>query len=166
MVIGKIREALEKRKLRKIEEDIEQNKIESYRENEQLEKAESIKKEADRLAHLKQYKTAIDEYNKVLEIYPFNEKEQMFKKPAEFFFKVYFNIAASYSFLNKFSNSIVYFDNALKIENIDDEKNAVAVGTASSKEAFVAFFTTPEMQEVQKSAGVVAPPEIKFLTEA
>ena len=127
MVIGKIREALEKRKLRKIEEDIEQNKIESYRENEQLEKAESIKKEADRLAHLKQYKTAIDEYNKVLEIYPFNEKEQMFKKPAEFFFKVYFNIAASYSFLNKFSNSIVYFDNALKIENIDDENKVKAL---------------------------------------
>ena len=51
-------------------------------------------------------------------------------------------------------------------QNFDDEKNAVAVGTASSKEAFVAFFTTPEMQEIQKSAGVVAPPEIKFLTEA
>ena len=51
-------------------------------------------------------------------------------------------------------------------KNLDDEKNAVAVGTASSKEAFVAFFTTPEMQEIQKNAGVVAPPEIKFLTEA
>jgi len=87
MVIKKIREILERRKLKKIEEDIEQNKLESYRENEQLQKAEQIKKEADRLAHLKQYKTAIDEYNKALETYPFNEEEQLFKKPAEFFFK-------------------------------------------------------------------------------
>lgn len=127
MVIGRIREALEKRRQRKAEEIIEQGKLERYRENEQLQKAEQIKKEADRLAHLKQYKTAIDEYNKALGIYPFNEKEQMFKKPAEFFFKVYFNIAASYSFLNKFSDSIEYFDNALKIENIDDENKVKAL---------------------------------------
>ena len=51
-------------------------------------------------------------------------------------------------------------------QNIDDDKNAIAVGSAPSKEAFVAFFTTPEMQEIQKHAGVVALPEIKFLTEA
>ena len=106
MVIGKIIEALKKRKLRKVEEDIEQNKLESYRENEELQKADQIKKEADRLAHLKQYKTAIDEYNKALDLYPFNKEEQLFKKPAEFFFKIYFNIAASYSFLNKFNESI------------------------------------------------------------
>tara|TARA_Y100000310_G_scaffold203351_1_gene203591 strand:- start:24896 stop:26005 length:1110 start_codon:yes stop_codon:yes gene_type:complete len=127
MVIGKIKEALEKRKQRKVEEDIEKNKLESYRENEQLQKAEQIKKEADRLAHLKQYKTAIDEYNKALEIYPFNENEQMFKKPAEFFFKLYFNIAASYSFLNKFDESIEFFDKSLKIENIEDENKVKAL---------------------------------------
>ena len=51
-------------------------------------------------------------------------------------------------------------------KNRDDEKNAVAFGTAPSKDVFVAFFTTPEMQEIQKNAGVVAPPEIKFLAEA
>lgn len=127
MVIGKIKEALERRRQRKIEEDIEQNKLESYRENEQLQKAEQVKKEADRLAHLKQYKTAIDEYNKALEIYPFNEKEQVFKKPAEFFFKVYYNIGASYSFINKFDDSIEYFEKALKIENIDDENKVKAL---------------------------------------
>jgi len=127
MVIRIIREALKRRRLKKVEEDIEQNKLESYRENEQLEKADLIKKEADRLAHLKQYKTAIDEYYKALEIYPFNEKEQMFKKSAEFFFKLYFNIAASYSFLNKFNESIEYFDKALKIENIEDENKVKAL---------------------------------------
>jgi|TARA_Y100000031_G_scaffold21356_1_gene22112 tetratricopeptide (TPR) repeat protein len=127
MVIKKIREALEKRRQRRAEEVVEQNQLESYRENEQMQKAEQLKKEADRLAHLKQYKTAIDEYNKALEIYPFNEKEAMFKKPAEFFFKIYYNLAASYSFLNKFDKSIEYFDNALKIENIDDENRTKAL---------------------------------------
>ncbi|HJO02040.1 MAG TPA: hypothetical protein QF458_03900, partial [Candidatus Woesearchaeota archaeon] len=66
MVIKKIREALEKRRQRRAEEVVEQNQLESYRENEQMQKAEQLKKEADRLAHLKQYKTAIDEYNKAL----------------------------------------------------------------------------------------------------
>lgn len=127
MVIRRIREALERRRQRKIEEDIEKNKLESYRENEQLQQAEQVKKEADRLAHLKQYKTAIDEYNKALEIYPFNEEEQMFKKPAEFFFKIYFNLAASHSFLNKFDESIEYFDKALMIENIEDENKVKAL---------------------------------------
>lgn len=55
--------------------------------------------------------------------------------------------------------------NATAHRNLDDEGNAVAIGTASSKEAFIAFFTTPEMQEVQKAAGVMAPPEVKFLEE-
>jgi tetratricopeptide (TPR) repeat protein len=127
MVIKKIKEALEKRRQRKAEEIIEKNKLESYRENEQMQKAEQVKKEADRLAHLKQYKTAIDEYYKALEIYPFNEKDMVFKKPAEFFFKLYYNIAASYSFLNKFDKSIEYFDSALKIENIDDENRIKAL---------------------------------------
>jgi len=127
MVIKKIKEAIEKRRQRKAEELIEEGRLESFRESEQMQKAEQIKKEADRLAHLKQYKTAIDEYNKALEVYPFDEKEQMFRKPAEFFFKIYYNIAASYSFLNKFNDSIEYFDNALKIENIDDENKAKAL---------------------------------------
>jgi len=56
--------------------------------------------------------------------------------------------------------------NAAAHRNLDDEGNAVAIGTAPSKEAFIAFFTAPEMQQVQKDAGVLAPPEIKFLEEA
>jgi len=132
MVIGKIREALEKRKQRKIEEEIEKNRLESYRETEQMQKAEQIKKEADRLAHLKQYKTAIEEYFKSLEIFPFDEKETKFRKPAEFFFKLYFNIAASYSFMNRFDNAIEYFDRSLKIESIDDENMIKALMSKGS----------------------------------
>lgn len=121
MVIGKIKEVLEKRRQRKAEETMEKNRLESYRESEQMRKAEQIKKEADRLAHLRQYKTAIEEYNKALEIFPFDAKEAMFRKPAEFFFKVYFNMAASYSCLNKLDKSINYYDQASAIDNIDNE---------------------------------------------
>ena len=56
--------------------------------------------------------------------------------------------------------------NAKAYQNIDDPNNPIAIGTASSKEAFVAFFTTPEMQEDQKKAGILGPPEITFLEEA
>jgi len=56
--------------------------------------------------------------------------------------------------------------NAAAHRNLDDEGNAVAIGTAPSKDAFVAFFTAPEMQQVQKEAGVMAPPEVKFLEQA
>ena len=55
--------------------------------------------------------------------------------------------------------------NATAYRNLDDEGNAVAIGTAASREAFIAFFTTPEMREIQKAAGVMAPPEPKFLEE-
>ena len=50
--------------------------------------------------------------------------------------------------------------------NIDDPNNAVAIGTAPSKEEFLGIFTSPEMQEAQKAAGVLGPPEVKFLEEA
>ena len=53
--------------------------------------------------------------------------------------------------------------NAVAHQNIDDPNNAIVIGTASSKEAFLAFFTTPETQEIQKKAGVLGPPEIKFI---
>lgn len=51
-------------------------------------------------------------------------------------------------------------------KNTDDPNNAIVIGSAPSKEAFVAFFTTPEVQKLQKKAGVLGPPEIKFLEEA
>jgi len=118
---------MEKRRQKKAEEIAEKEKLESYRQGEEMKKAEQVKKEADRLAHLKQYKTAIEEYNKALEIFPYDEKEANFKKPAEFFFKLYFNIGASYSFMNQFQNSIEYFDRALAIENIEEGNKVKAL---------------------------------------
>ena len=56
--------------------------------------------------------------------------------------------------------------NASAYRNIDDEGNAVAIGTAPSKEAFIAFFSAPEMKDVQANAGVLGPPEITFLEKA
>ena len=53
--------------------------------------------------------------------------------------------------------------NAVAHQNIDDPNNAIVIGTTPSKEAFLAFFTTPETQEMQKKAGVLGPPEIKFI---
>ena len=56
--------------------------------------------------------------------------------------------------------------NASAYRNIDDAGNAVAIGTAPSKEAFIAFFSAPEMKDVQANAGVLGPPEITFLEKA
>ena len=50
--------------------------------------------------------------------------------------------------------------------NVDDPNNAYSIGTAPSKEAFIAFAQQPAIQEAMKNAGVLAPPEIKFLEEA
>ncbi len=51
-------------------------------------------------------------------------------------------------------------------QNIDNSNNAIAIATAPSKEAIAALFTKSEMQKVQKKAGVLAPPETKFLEDA
>ncbi|MBO68363.1 MAG: hypothetical protein CL398_08625 [Acidiferrobacteraceae bacterium] len=53
--------------------------------------------------------------------------------------------------------------NAKAYQNIDNPNNAIAMGTAPSKEAFIAFFARPEIQQIQKDAGVLAPPDITFL---
>jgi tetratricopeptide (TPR) repeat protein len=127
MVIKRIREAIGKLRERKANEVKEEDKLQSFREAEQMQKAEQIKKEADRLAHLNQYKTAIEEYNKALEICPFSEKDQLFRNTADFLFRTYYNIAASYSFLNKFDMAIEYFDKALGIEPIEDESKVKAL---------------------------------------
>ena len=42
-------------------------------------------------------------------------------------------------------------------KNLDNPNNAVAIGTAPSKEAFLAYFATPEQSEQMQSAGVVSP---------
>ena len=48
-------------------------------------------------------------------------------------------------------------------QNMDNPDNPIAIGTAPSKEAFITFFTRPEMQKIQKDAGVLAPPDVTFL---
>ena len=50
--------------------------------------------------------------------------------------------------------------------NVDDPNNAYSIGTAPSKEAFIAFSQQPVIQEAMKNAGVLAAPEFKFLEEA
>jgi tetratricopeptide (TPR) repeat protein len=127
MVIRKISTILEKRREKKAEKTVERQKLESYRESEEMGKAEQVKKEADRLAHLKQYKTAIEEYSRALEIYPYDEKELAFKRPAEFFFKIYYNMAASHSYMNRLVEAIDFFNKALRIENTEDENKIKAL---------------------------------------
>lgn len=50
--------------------------------------------------------------------------------------------------------------------NIDNPHAAQVIGLAPSKEAFIAFFSSPEMQERLKKGGVTAPPVTTFLEEA
>ena len=93
-----------------------------------MRKAEELKREADRLAQLKQYTTAIEEYNKALEFYPYKGSEpDMFKNAAEFLFKCNYNIAASYSYLDNFGEAVKYFDKALQIEQAEDENKVRAL---------------------------------------
>ncbi len=128
MVISRIKNffASQKRKLQARKK--EQDKLESFRETEEMRKAEEIKREADRLAQLKQYSTAIEEYNKALEFYPYKGNEQdLFKNAAEFLFKCNYNIAACYSYLDNFDEAINYFNKALQIEVSDDENKVKAL---------------------------------------
>lgn len=128
MVIGRIKKFIESQGKRLRERRKEKDKLEAFRETEEMQKAEEIKREADRLAQLKQYKTAIEEYNKALEFYPYKGQEpDMFKNAAEYLFKCRYNIAACHSYLDNFDEAINYFDNALQIEMADDENKARAL---------------------------------------
>ncbi|MBI2558148.1 hypothetical protein HYW20_02390 [Candidatus Woesearchaeota archaeon] len=128
MVIHHIKKFFESQKKRMSEKKKEEDKLESFRETEEMRKAEEIKREADRLAQLKQYTTAIEEYNKALELYPYKGNEQdMFKNAAEFLFKCNYNIAACFSYLDSFDNAIGHFDRALQVEMADDENKVRAL---------------------------------------
>jgi len=106
----------------------EKEMLGSFRETEEMRKAEEIKREADRLAQLKQYATAIEEYHKGLEFYPYKGNEPgIFKNAAEFLFKCNYNIAACFSYLDNFDESIKFFDKALQIESVDDENKLKAL---------------------------------------
>src|SRR3989344_7813584 len=128
MVIKHIKRFFESQKMRLAERRKDKEKIESFKETEEMKKAEEIKREADRLAQLKQYQTAIEEYNKSLEFYPYKGNEQdLFKNAAEFLFKCNYNVAACYSYLDNFDKAINYFDNALQIEVAEDENKVKAL---------------------------------------
>src|SRR3989344_1275533 len=128
MVIHHIKKFFESQKKKFDERRQERNKLESFRETEEMQKAEEIKREADRLAQLKQYKTSIEEYNKALEFYPYKGNEQdLFKNAAEFLFKSNYNIAACFSYLDNFDEAIKHFDRALQIQAAEDENKVRAL---------------------------------------
>ena len=128
MVIGHIKRFLASQKKKLLERRKEKDKLESFRETEEMKKAEEIKREADRLAQLKQYKTAIEEYNKALELYPYKGSENdLFKNAAEFLFKCSYNMAACFSYLDNFDEAIKYFDKALQIQAAEDENKVRAL---------------------------------------
>ena len=54
---------------------------------------------------------------------------------------------------------------ATPYRSLDDSNHVFTIGTAPSKEAFMAFFLNPELQERIKATGVVGPPDITFLEE-
>jgi len=128
MVIHHIKRFFENQKKRLAERRKDKEKLESFRETEEMKKAEEIKREADRLAQLKQYKTAIEEYNKALEFYPYKGNEQdLFKNAAEFLFKCNYNMAACYSYLDDFDQAISFFDRALQVQAAEDENKVRAL---------------------------------------
>ena len=47
--------------------------------------------------------------------------------------------------------------------DMDDAGNVVVIGTVPSKEAFVAFMTSPEQQQAMQNATIQAPPDVTFL---
>ncbi len=133
MVIGKIKQFFKEHRKKKDLQRREEDDAEHFRETEEMKQAESIKKEADRLAQLKQYKTSIEEYKKVLELYPYKgTEENLFKNAKEFLFKVHFNVAACYSYLDQFDDAIKAFDDALKIEVDSDNKVKALMAKGSS----------------------------------
>ncbi|HYE75920.1 MAG TPA: tetratricopeptide repeat protein, partial [Blastocatellia bacterium] len=128
MVIDRIRGFFFAQKKKREQQERAEEEAENFRQSEEMRQAESLKKEADRLAQLKQYKTAIEEYRKSLELFPYKgTEENLFKSAKEFLFKVHFNIAACYSYLDQFDDAIKAFDEAIKIdvEHADNKVKAL-----------------------------------------
>ena len=117
MVIAHIKRFFQSQSKKLAERRREKGKLEDFRETEEMKKAEELKREADRLAQLKQYKPAIEEYKKALELYPFKGTEpDIFKNASEFLFKCNYNMAACYSYIDDFDSAIMFFNKALSIE--------------------------------------------------
>ena len=47
--------------------------------------------------------------------------------------------------------------------DMDDPTGVVIIGTVPSREAFLAFMTSPEQQEAMKEATIQGPPDLTFL---
>lgn len=106
----------------------ERAELDTARETEELKQAEQLKKEADRLAQLKQYKPAVEEYRKAIEVCPYTGKEEdLFENAREFLFKVHFNLAACFSYLDEFEDAVRYFDKAIAIDINDSVKKVKAL---------------------------------------
>ena len=127
MVMHNIKKFFADQKRKFEERRKEKEQLDSFRETEEMRKAEEIKREADRLAQLKQYKTAIEEYGQALELYPYKgNEENLFKNAAEFLFKCNYNLAACYSYLDDFDKAVSYFDRSLVVQSAEDENKVRA----------------------------------------
>ena len=52
---------------------------------------------------------------------------------------------------------------AIAYKELDDSNQVHVIGTTSSKEEFLAFFTQPELQKRIQDSGTIGPPDIKFM---
>jgi len=56
--------------------------------------------------------------------------------------------------------------NAAAYRDLDDPTQSYVIGTAPSKDIFLAFFSSPERQDIQASGVITSVPQITFLEEA
>jgi len=52
---------------------------------------------------------------------------------------------------------------ATAYKELENDNQVHVIGTAPSKEEFLAFFTQPELQKRIQESGALGPPDIKFL---
>lgn len=55
---------------------------------------------------------------------------------------------------------------ATAYRDLDDSTKSYVIGTAPSKDIFLAFFSSPERQDIQGSGVITSAPQITFLEEA
>jgi len=142
MVIKMLKSALDNQKRKWKESQLEKEKVKQYQENEQIQAAEQIRRDAKRLAVLKQYETAIAEFGKALELYPVDDPSKnntqediMMKDVNLFYFKCYYNMALCYSYRTDTDQAINFFERALNL-NVDETSKIMALlgkGTELSK---------------------------------
>ena len=127
------RSALDNQKQKWKESKREKEKLESYQEGEQINEAENIRKDAKRLAVLKQYETAIAEFEKALHLYPVkdpsltgSQDDIMMKDVNVFYFKCYYNMALCHAYLGDPNKSIHLYDKCLCL-SLDDNSKIMAL---------------------------------------